>query len=181
MPNPSGRWKIIAYSAMLLPAQCAACGRGGGSNSELFADPAIFYEWDHVQVYFCQFCIGEAAALFGLGPVYELRNSLANKDAELLQIRAALERAERLNDDLIGERASRRNPTFISNGDLIDFQIGRDANLVSQDNAGEPELTDDSQSESQEPVNVEGSNDISEPASYDALINDSINLARVGL
>lgn len=181
MSNPSGKWKVIAYSAMLLPAQCASCGRGGGSNSELFADPGIFYEWDHVQVYFCQFCIGEAASLFGLGVVYELRNSLANKDAELLQIRAALERVERLNDDLISERSARRIGVATGGNSLLDNKTSTVINISEPELTTEPESSDDSQSESQESVNVERSDDISESSSYDTLINDSVNLARTGL
>lgn len=181
MPNPSGKWKVIAYSAMLLPAQCASCGRGGGNNSELYADPGIFYEWDHVQVYLCQGCVTEAAALFGLGPVYELRNSLANKDAELLQTRVALDRSERLNDDLISERSARRNPLVVPADILVSNPVNIYDQARAQIYAGESESSDDSQSDSQESVVIERPDDISESEQYDTLINDSINLARTGL
>lgn len=181
MPNPSGRWKVIAYSAMLLPAQCSSCGRGGSSNSELYADPGIFYEWDHVQVYFCQGCVTEAAALFGLGPVYQLRNEYANLDLELVQTRAALERAEQLNDNLISERAARRGLVDVSNGGIFNPTTIENVTIIPSLVIREPELTNDSQSVVEESVNVEGPNDISESSSYDALINNAVDLARTGL
>lgn len=181
MSNPSGRMKVIKYSDMLLPAICAACGRGGKDNSELFCDPSIFYEWDHVQVYFCSDCTLEMATLFGAGPVYSLRNDLANKDAELLQTRAALERAEQLNDNLISERSARRNPLTVPADLLVSNPVNSYDQAGAQIHAGEFEFTDNSQSESQESVNVEGPDDTSESSTDDSVIDTAAILARVGL
>jgi hypothetical protein len=180
MPNPSGRIKVIQFSAMQQPARCACCGRSGRNNEELFADPAIFFEFEG-SIYFCQDCVSEMGALFGLAVAYNLRISLANKDAELLQTREALERSERINDDLTRERLARRDSVpiiaSIPYGDTVTqiFDTG------SQSVIAEPQSSDDSQSGVEEPVNVERPDDVSESSTDNVIEHAAAILASSGL
>ena len=187
MPNPSGRVKVIQFSAMQQPARCACCGRSGRNNEELFADPAIFFEFEG-SIYFCQDCVSEMGALFGLAVAYNLRISLANKDAELLQTREALERSERINDDLTRERLARRNGGYISADSILNPTVIDNVTLLtstvagpSKVNAAEPQSVDDSQSGVEEPVNVERPDDVSESSTDNVIEHAAAILASSGL
>lgn len=179
--DPSGRAKIIEYSNMLPPATCTMCGRGGKTNSELFADPCVFHQWEEVQIYFCIDCVREMGSLFGLADIAELREKLDRKTAEANELSSSVDNLETLLDGFTSERAVRRASTVISNGDLVDFQINRDAINNSQINVGESQPSDDSQSVVEEPVNVEGSDDISEPTGDNTAIDNAALLAKLGI
>lgn len=62
--NPQSRFKVCDVAA-LKPGVCALCGSAGGDGRQ-FVDFGKTMDWYGV-VYFCTFCVSEAAKLLGFG------------------------------------------------------------------------------------------------------------------
>lgn len=176
MPNPSGRAKLIEFSSMLHPCTCAMCGRTGRTNSELFIDPAIFFEWDRVQIYFCSECITEMGSVIGLDDVAKLRGYLDNKIMECDNLKQQVYDLENVIDSLTHQRLVDRGSSVSIVSSLSYLPTGIESEINPSTSDGKLELADLTQSDSAESVNVERSDDVSEFTEHDSIINDAASL-----
>jgi hypothetical protein len=150
--NPQSRFRIVE-NANLKPGVCALCGSAGGDGRQ-FIDFGKTMEWYGV-VYFCTFCVGEAAHLLGLGNVLTLKEMLSDQ-SERYQT-ALYENAE-LQEQLNAARILLRNCHC---GDDVAVPVG---DVVDVEAIEEPESDDP---DSDEPGGGEGSDDIPESPADD--------------
>jgi hypothetical protein len=156
--NPQSRFRILDV-AIKKPGICALCMSSGGDGRQ-FVDFGKSVEWYGV-VYFCTFCIGEAAKLLGLAPqtnidqIIAAHNEMVEKYNELLSSSVEMENATRL---------------LLRNCHCEPVVSGEPFTIVDVEVVEAGESTD---SDSDEPGSVEGSDSVSEFASYDELSSQS--------
>lgn len=155
--NPQSRFRLVNVP-VLSPGTCILCKSAGGDGRQ-FIDLAVQVTWVGA-LYFCTFCITEAAKLIGLDQTYsfedakeklrvqnsDLARELVNSSEQLSAYRVLL------RDHLNGDCAPVTEPIV-------------DADIV--EGTPEPEPDD---SESNESPGEQGSDDLPSSASYDELV-----------
>lgn len=93
--DPSGRFQRVAAGEMVLPAQCAVCGKT--YQEEGFVDTKLDYDFYGV-VYFCADCAFELTTVFPEAPyhamrarILQLEELLVAKDAEIKALNGAID------------------------------------------------------------------------------------------
>lgn len=153
--NSQSRFQILDL-AIKKPGVCALCGSSGGDGRQ-FVDFGKSVEWYGV-VYFCTFCVVEAAKLLGLAPKsdwvlaeHNLQEEISAGDIRWIE---AQEKIRALNlllrDHLNGDCCA-----HVSDLDVPE------ADIVEPDYSGIADQSDDSpESDADESDSVEGSDDV---------------------
>lgn len=153
--NPNSRFRI-SNVATLAPGTCILCKSDGGDGRQ-FIDLGITVEWFGA-MYFCTFCIGEAAALIGFVVPDEHVKMLHKNEELILKYGNEKLEVERLQEQLSAARILLRNCHC---GDNVTFPV---SDVVDVEAIEEPESND---SDSDEYGGSEGPDDISESPADD--------------
>lgn len=151
--NPQSRFRVLNVAA-LSPGVCALCGSSGGDGRQ-FVDFGKTMDWYGV-VYFCTFCVTEAAKLIGLEEA---------DDKEIVQLRGRIARTDE-TVQYLEERLSAANL-------LLRDHLNGDCNPVvpvveiPEADVIESESSVEGKSNPDESVVVEGSDDVSGPSGDD--------------
>lgn len=151
--NPQSRFRIL-NAAIHKPGVCALCGSAGGDDRQ-FVDFGKTMDWYGV-VYFCTFCVAEAAILIGFATHGKYDELFKKYEEMLLKYGNEKLEVERLQEQLNAARLLLRNchcddPDSVGDDNLPDAMVVEDS--------GESESDSDDDTES---VGVEGSDDVPE-------------------
>lgn len=151
--NPNSRFRIL-NAAILAPGTCILCKSAGGDGRQ-FIDLGIQVDWFGA-IYFCTYCIGEAATLLG----FEKSDGLAKLKAvnDLIEAQQKIfELQEQLNASRVLLRNCHCGDSVPSYSDVVDVSV--------------VEETDDSVSDSiadgDESSGIEESGDLSDSSGDD--------------
>jgi hypothetical protein len=178
--NPHSRFTILD-SPIKKPGVCALCTSPGGDGRQ-FVDFGKSVEWYGV-VYFCTFCVSEAAALLGFAPMsnwtnaeHNLQQSISEVDDLYVDAKVKLDAAMvLLRDHLNGDCLPSVPADEISEAELVepDNSDGSNSEECNTElSESEPVVGDDGssaedESNSDELASEQGSNDVSELAADD--------------
>lgn len=178
--NPNSRFTIL-NSPIKKPGVCALCTSPGGDGRQ-FVDFGKSVEWYGV-VYFCTFCVSEAARLLGLAPKSDwvqaaenLQAEISNVDDKYVEAKVKLDAAMvLLRDHLNGDCLPSVPADEISEAELVEPDNSDGSNSEECDpefEKLEPVVGDDGptvedESDSDELAVEQGSDDVSESASND--------------
>lgn len=158
--NPNSRFRI-SNVAQFAPGTCILCKSAGGDGRQ-FIDLGITVEWFGA-MYFCTFCITEAASLLGLGDISALKEMSAERSEKYQKaLFANAELREQLNATRILLRNCHCDDSNPSYRDVVDVSVVEEAD----DSASE--ITGDSD----ESGSVEEPGDISEASGDDESVSD---------
>lgn len=160
--NPQSRFRILD-TAVLKPGICALCGSAGGDGRQ-FVDFGKTMDW-YGCVYFCTWCIGEAAALIGFAPKANYALALENNQQEISRV-----------DDLYVDAKVKLNAAMVlvRNCTCADSGIGipavelPEAELIEPEPSGvgdESAFGDEPNADELDPI--QGSDDVSAASSDD--------------
>jgi hypothetical protein len=153
--NPQSRFRILDV-AIHKPGVCALCGSAGGDGRQ-FVDFGKTMDWYGV-VYFCTFCVGEAAQLLG----FERKSNWVTAEANLQkEISDVDDRYVDAKVKLDAAMVLLRNCTCANSDSGVPIVEIPEADVI------ESESNDPYESNSDESDSVEGSDGVSEPSGDD--------------
>lgn len=160
--NPQSRFRILD-TAVLKPGICALCGSAGGDGRQ-FVDFGKTMDW-YGCVYFCTYCIGEAAKLLGLGNISE---AFRKYEEMLLKYGNEKLESEYLRGRLNAAMVLVRNCTCADSGIGIPAVELPEAELIEPEPSGvgdESAFGDEPNADELDPI--QGSDDVSAASSDD--------------
>lgn len=155
--NPQSRFRILD-NPNLAPGKCALCGSVGGDGRQ-FVDFGKTMNW-YGAVYFCTFCVAEAANILGLGNVVSEQNEIGRLQFEN---QATLSQAGQLQEQVNAYRLLLRNCTC---GDRVTHPVDVE---VPEAELVEPESNDPDESDADESDSEQGSDDVPADSNDDNL------------
>jgi len=178
--NPNSRF-VILDTPIKKPGVCALCGAPGGDGRQ-FVDFGKSLEWYGV-VYFCTFCVSEAAALLGFAPMsnwtnaeHNLQQSISEIDDRYVEAKVKLDAAMvLLRDHFNGDCMSRVPADEIPEAELVEFGNSDGPNSEECDPefeklepvVGDNGPTVEDEPDSDELASEQGPDDVSESPSND--------------
>lgn len=108
--DPAGKFSRVSSGEMMLPAQCASCGKI--EQVEGFVDTKLDYDFYGV-VYFCCDCAFEMTTVFPEAPYHTMRNRILMLEEDIVAKDARIASLERSLDGFTAARLSDRGVSII--------------------------------------------------------------------